>query len=278
MGYMKELYIEMQEDDEGNAIAQALGVTWLDLHGSIYEIEANKNASGRITSYTIEFFKISKALADKIEGLENNKVIVSPDIFDEIIGIEEYDYQWDAINDSDGAYGNFVGEISDLRALNALNAGSDSTNLILKRQVFIGLMGSMETYLSDTFIKLTRSNAAFLQNFVRTYPEFSKRTFTLNELFEKHAVIAETAKTVMLEIIYHNLVTVKQMYIATFGIEFPDLQRPLALVRTRHDLVHRNGKTKEGVVVQLDEIIVNQAIKEIESFIYAIEFELSKSL
>jgi len=275
MGYMKNLMIEMQEDDEGNAIANAIGITWWDLHGLQYDLEPNINEIGRITSYKLEFFNIPKKIADKIVGLVNNTIILPADIFEDVLDDEDYDYQYGAISESERPFDTFKKEIADLKQLNEIDAGSTSLNNILKRQIYIGLMGSMETYLSDNFIKLTMSDEDFLKRFVETYPEFKKRTFELSDLFNCQNEIANTAKNVMLEIIYHNLVTVKAMYRQTFDIGFPDLAKPLEYVRTRHDLVHRNGKTKDGKIVKLDQASVSEAINDIKNFISNIDDEFT---
>jgi hypothetical protein len=41
------------------------------------------------------------------------------------------------------------------------------------------------------------------------------------------------------------------MYRATFLIDFPDISNLSKAVVKRHDLVHRNGKTKEGDIINV---------------------------
>ena len=78
----------------------------------------------------------------------------------------------------------------------------------------------------------------------------------------------------MLEIIYHNLDKVQNMYVATFEITFPDIAELSKLVVTRHDLVHRNGKTKEGEEVIVDKDVVNDLIAKISKFVEEISLAL----
>jgi hypothetical protein len=57
------------------------------------------------------------------------------------------------------------------------------------------------------------------------------------------------------------------MYRATFEIDFPDLEKPIQCVLVRHDIVHGNGKTKNGEALSIDTKIVSDAIIVIENFI-----------
>lgn len=78
----------------------------------------------------------------------------------------------------------------------------------------------------------------------------------------------------MLEIIYHNLDKVQNMYVATFKIEFPNIENLSKSIATRHDLVHRNGKTKENIQVVVNTETINKLIELILEFVE----EISNSL
>ena len=78
----------------------------------------------------------------------------------------------------------------------------------------------------------------------------------------------------MLEVIYHNLGKVKNMFQYTFKIEFPDIAILSKAINIRHDLVHRNGKTKQGILVVVNEAIVTELLNQISEFVETI----SKSL
>ncbi len=78
----------------------------------------------------------------------------------------------------------------------------------------------------------------------------------------------------MLDIIYHDLPKVREMYRATFKIDFPELKSIIKSVQIRHDLVHRNGKTKNGEAVTIDKSIATELIKSIDSFVAEIASNL----
>ena len=71
----------------------------------------------------------------------------------------------------------------------------------------------------------------------------------------------------MLDTIYHNLPTVSQMFKDTFKIDFPSIKDVYECVLKRHDLVHRNGKTKNGRPVEPDENVVTELIEMVSNFV-----------
>mgnify|MGYP007066227974 FL=1 len=78
----------------------------------------------------------------------------------------------------------------------------------------------------------------------------------------------------MLDVIYHNLPKVKNMYRDALNVEFPKIENITKVVVTRHDLVHRNGKTKEGEQVEVSKKMVSELLDTIEKFIKEIDDEI----
>jgi len=48
------------------------------------------------------------------------------------------------------------------------------------------------------------------------------------------------------------------------------------IVELRHDLVHRNGKNKQGKLIDLSQAMVIEAIEKIESFMTRVKTESSR--
>lgn len=268
--------IESQEDDEGNAIADALGISYYELTKTNYEIEENASNEGLVYSYRIVFSEGSpKEILDKIDGLHGNSINIGLEVLQGDYS-HDHEYEYDAISSNAELSSNFNHEIENLKKLNEVDLNNDELNSILKRQIYIGVIGSMETFLSETFIKLTLTNPADLQRFVKSHPEFANRRFDLKDVFEAHKNIEQTAKSIMLDTIYHNLPIVREMYMSTFDIKFPSIKDVIKSVMVRHDLVHRNGKTKEGTENILDTAIINSTIDIVIAFIGGIVEEINK--
>ena len=78
----------------------------------------------------------------------------------------------------------------------------------------------------------------------------------------------------MIDIIYHNLPIVKNMYNSTFEINFPEIGEINKFIIKRHDLVHRNGKTKDGEKLDINNIEIDAMVGMIKTFVSEISFEL----
>jgi len=268
--------IDSHEDEEGNAIADALGISYFDLRKTDYEIEENMSEEGILYNYRIVFSANSpKEILNKIEGLHGNSVDIATEVLQGEYAQEwDYDYEYDAISSNFGLSENFDHEIKNLQKLNEVDLGSDELNAILKRQIYIGVMGTMETFLSETFVKLALANPANLEKFIKSHPEFSNRKFELKDIFEAYKNIEQTAKGVMLDTIYHNLPVVREMYRSTFEIAFPSIKEAIQCVKVRHDLVHRNGKTKDGAAHVLDSDTINNTMSTVKELVTALVEEI----
>ena len=275
MGRAKEMYYEQLQQKEDENLAKLLGITYDELCETDWHIETDESKDGLVYGYVVYFEDSSpKHILDKIEGLDkDNQVWLSPhDLDDE----EDYDYeeQFEAIIANKFFYDSFQNEISNVRQLNEIQLESPELLIVLKRQLYITAIGALETFLSETFINVTNENSDYFRNFVETYPNFKERKFQLNEIYGEYDKLQDTAKKEMLEVIYHNLAKVRNMYVSTFKIEFPDISELSKAVNTRHDLVHRNGKTKDGADVTVNKEIVTELLNQISNFVE----HISKSL
>lgn len=120
-----------------------------------------------------------------------------------------------------------------------------------RRMLFASVITALETYLSDRFVSSITNNPAALRKFVETFPRFKKEGIKLSHIFKKSDGLQSEIKTMLLtEIAWHRLIFVGKMFTSTFGVDFREPQdqaRLLQAVEVRHDIVHRGGKTKDGL-------------------------------
>lgn len=275
MGRAKELLYEQMEQEEDEKLATLLNITYEELSQAEWHIETEESKDGLIFGYVVYFEDNSpKWILKKINGIdENNQVWLPAYAFS---NEENYDYeeQFEAIIENKLFYNSFRQEILNIRQLNEVELANPALIPILKRQLYVTAIGALETFLSETFISLTNENPVYLRNFIETYPNFKESKFQLNEIYKHYGKLEETAKKEIFEVIFHNLAKIRNMFISTFKIEFPKIAELSKSVSTRHDLVHRNGKTKAGEDVLIQKETVTDLLNKISEFVE----HISKSL
>jgi len=247
--YLADTASDSQTDNDGYAICDNCGK---DYDVSIYSTYAGGN--GYVEN-----------LPDKwrIDVIEN------PELY--------YEELYDAISSNDSFYDTFNREIENLRKLNEIKL-DDQLEKALKRLLYVGVITSMETYLSDAFINTTLGSKDFIKRFVKTFKEFSKKPIKLSELFECHEKIEAICKESMLKVNYHKLEKIKGMYKDTLEVDLGNIGALYKAVLNRHDLVHRNGKTKEGKDVAVDFDVIKNLISETDNFITEINKQIETKI
>jgi hypothetical protein len=268
MGGLKEQYLEDQEDHYAR-LADALGISWEELNALDYAVSANMSKDGLIYGYVVSFDADNdEEILKNITGINAALTVHLPPWALERSADDEYELV--AIFDNTEHKSNFLREIQNLDRLRELEIDEPSLKEVLLRQLFISVVGAVETYLSDAFINKTLTSESYLENFVTTHPEFKKQKISVSEVFTVSKNIKEKAKTIMVSTIYHKLPVVKEMYQKTFGIKFPDISEMQKFITQRHDLVHRNGKTIDGVVVRVDNETINALTKAAHQLVKAV--------
>ncbi|MCK5029407.1 MAG: hypothetical protein KAR57_07230 [Bacteroidales bacterium] len=274
MSRTKDYLMDLEEQAEDRHIAKLLGISYDELLELDWKLDTNESKDGLINSYRIEFSEnSSKEVLEKIDRLEDGCRVHLENWELEA----DYDYindQFDAITESRINQISFNKELKNLKELSQLQNKDDKLKKILNRQIFIAIIGSMETFLSETFLKLVFEEEKYFQSFVETHPEYGSRKFSLREIFVQQKQLEPNVKKTILDTIFHNLSPVSNMFRATFEINFPKIDKMSKHVIVRHDLVHRNGKTKNGTESEIDDNLIDTLIKDTKEFIEEICKEL----
>lgn len=173
-------------------------------------------------------------------------------------------------------YHNFCGAILDIEKM--LEAKIDSSvDSCFCRLLYVNVITAMETYLSDAFMNSVVPDKKLMRLFVETTPEFKAEKISLSEVFKAAEDIEHKAKSYLVDVVWHNLGRVKPMYKAVLGVDFnADMGDLVKAILKRHDIVHRNGKTKSGDDIALTKNDVTQLISEVEAFIQDIDLKLGE--
>ena len=190
-------------------------------------------------------------------------------------GAEEFDrYIYEIVASNTQFYTTFRNSVDKIKGLLKLDIDED-----LKRNqymlLYVNVITAMETYLSDAYINTVLDNESRTRRFVEKNPDFVKQKLSLNEIFSRMERIETEVKTYLINITWHNLEKAKLMYEEILNVDFPpDLKYLFKAIIKRHDIVHRNGRTKEGDEIQVDKVDVIELIDNVSSFVDYIDRQL----
>lgn len=175
-------------------------------------------------------------------------------------------------------YNTFQESMNNINTLIQTQVESSSARNTFYQLLFSNVIASMETYLSDAFIITVLSKKEYIRKLIETDPEFKKRKLDLADIFKSIDDIQDTASSYLLDIIYHNIWKVKNMYYSVLDIEFPDdLSEISKAIMVRHDIVHRNGKQKDGKRIEIDKDKVLKCVVDVSTLIRHIDDKLKVS-
>lgn len=206
-------------------------------------------------------------LSDELEGecLEWAPV-ESPDDYD--------DYFIEDVVEIENCYKEFKTAIDDIQSLLAINIPGRVINKMLSL-LFVNTITALETYLSDKFIKRVMSNEEALRKCVKSSPKFQDEKVSIAEVLEIADSIEVKTRQYLADIVWHNLGRIKPMYKSVLDVDIGDIGKIMKGVTKRHDLVHRNGRNKDGEAVTVSTQDVKNMIKEVDEVVELIESQLN---
>lgn len=184
--------------------------------------------------------------------------------------------QVDSILRSDNSIERFEEEIKSLMELNSQSFNKETHERTIRKLVFSGGITCLEDYLSSTLIKEVIQDEVFFRNFVKTYKRINNRKFELGNIYDQLDNLYDVVKKELLDVIYHDLPRVRGMYKDSLGVIFPSIENLMKNIQTRHDIVHRNGKTKDGEFILLKKEDIESHLNEIQKFVNNIDKQIKE--
>lgn len=115
--------------------------------------------------------------------------------------------------------------------------------------IYIGIIGCLESFLTELLACLVLGNSVFFHSFVNRY----NYKLSLSEVEKYSKSMLFSVFDIIYKINAHDLKKVKEVFTLVFSIDFPSIAELGAMIKTRHDLVHRNGyKIENNILVQED--------------------------
>lgn len=167
---------------------------------------------------------------------------------------------------------------SSLSELSSLNR--EDERAILKRMIFSNVITAMETYLSDTMKRQVLSRQAVKRRFVESYSTFTNKSIKASTVFSYMESLDNDIAKEIDKISFHNIVTVKELYRNVLLCDFQkdSVAELVKVVEIRHNIVHRNGKTKDGSMVTISDDDVRDLIRLVRSVVRHIDKQILNGL
>lgn len=155
----------------------------------------------------------------------------------------------------------------------------EAVRMHLLRMLYGNVITVLEAYLFDFFVSALKKDEKLLRVIVETNKDFQAKKVPLSEVFKHFEGIDATVQEFLLGLSWHNLPRVEPLFEDVLGIEFEDQHmnelQPAILVR--HDIIHRNGKTKDGAEVTIAANDVVTLIRKVRAFMQSIESQWAKN-
>lgn len=151
-----------------------------------------------------------------------------------------------------------------------------SDNLSLQRMCYSSIITAMEAYLGDILKREIFERPAVKERFVASYKPFKDQNFPLSRLYEALATIDAEIMKALDTLSLHNIGTAKSLFRNTLLTEFPEEQLRLigAAVKTKHNIVHRNGRDTNGIALTVCRNDVTLLAETVLSFTKAIDAQI----
>lgn len=128
--------------------------------------------------------------------------------------------------------------------------------------LYANVITKMETFLCDTLAQYVMSDKKYKKRFVSTYEPLKNGKLTYSEIYEKYDSLDDIIKEKLAEIIYHRMEQVSNIYKNVIGIDINPSGKIYRAIQNRHNIVHRNGKDKEGNLLNISK----EEVKELSEY------------
>lgn len=109
------------------------------------------------------------------------------------------------------------------------------------------------------------------RKFVENFKDFENIKISIADIYKNTENIELRIKKTLREIIYHHLPRVKNIYKSTLDIDLGNISELMECISIRHDIVHRNGKDKDGNLQNINKEDIVRLASIVSDFIRNIE-------
>lgn len=178
------------------------------------------------------------------------------------------------IDDILQVYKNSIYELQQLLALEIPNSNISFTRF---KYIFIGIFGAMEAFLCDVCRCYIIKDEKYMSRYIRANQSFKNEKINLTDIYDKYSKLNSLIDERIQSMLYYKLWTVKDIFIKTFNIDFPSIKDITPYIDTRHNIVHRNGRTPEGKLIYIDKHKIEELIGKVNILVANVADEIKKA-
>lgn len=180
-----------------------------------------------------------------------------PDFTDDLIDeisreptLEQEDYEWYEENKDKKHYQLLIDQLESVDLILELDIPEKAQFSFLV-MIHAHVVSAIEGYLAGVFIHRVCNSEELTRKLVESDPEFSKRKFTLREIYQEKETLKVTVASYLKDLIFHDLKKIKPMYEIVLNHKFSDLSWLFKAVEIRHHCAHRAGYNKDGEKIDI---------------------------
>lgn len=141
----------------------------------------------------------------------------------------------------------------------------------LYRLLYANIISKLEAFLCDTIVNYVLSCEAHKRRFVQKYEPLATQKFQMSAIYAKYDSLDKIIKGALTNIVYHDIELVGKLYKNVADIDLPNTKAIEDAIQIRHDIVHRNGKDKEGNLHTVTRTDVEILSDHVMDFIYEVD-------
>lgn len=212
--------------------------------------------------------------------------LVSEEVIEEVVEDLQSDgtYEWAPIHtepDYDEAfelaaflrgdpYRTLNSKLADFDELRAVDPGA-RLQPAMRQLLYSSLIAALEAYLAETLSYWVAQDNGVFRKVVEHSKEFREKKLTVSQIFDRMDALKDEVEKYLQTLVWHRLDIVGPLINASLGVDVPEIGPLMKRILTRHDIVHRGGRTKEGQIVEVSDADLDALRTQVAEFSGSIE-------
>lgn len=193
-------------------------------------------------------------------------------------GYEEYieeEYRWLHEQEYSGPYASFHNTIQEIEKILSSHIDPIVADTMHK-MAHVHAVTALETYLGDTLKQLMIGQEQYFLNAAQNIKDINERRLKPYEVLANKDFVEQMVFKHISDHLYHDPVKAMRLYKDCLDFKCThSLGTIIKAATLRHDIVHRNGKDKDGSNVIPNFTEVKSAISEIKDFVHYLDKALA---